>query len=84
MKHDIRILNENFQTALKKINNDKNLTETATPEDIKNSASDFIKSVLKLGSKSNIFGKYIRVQKSLTLDNLSDLVKEIGKQLQNY
>ena len=84
MKHDIRILNENFQTALKKINNDKNLTETATPEDIKNSASDFIKSVLKLGSKSNIFDKYIRSQKSLTRDNLSDLVKEIGKQLQNY
>lgn len=60
------------------------LTEATSPIDIENSAADFIQTVLKLGSKSNIIDKYIKSHKSLTPYDLSDLVKEIGKQMQNY
>jgi hypothetical protein len=57
------------------------INEAKESRDLKNSdAKDFITTVLKLGSKQNIFDTYIN-KNGIKPDQLSDLIKQVIDEL---
>jgi len=52
-------------------------------EEISELTNDFIKEVLKAGSRDNLFDKFLK-KKNKSPELLSDLVKEVTKRLEYY